>query len=75
MWKLQNRTFTIRFAHHNALFEHESNHITSVSACVLGTLVAGWQKVFCASRKKQTLLCFKYLQLLSAQTAQLFDTE
>ena len=22
MWKLQNRTFTIRFAHHNALFEH-----------------------------------------------------
>ena len=34
MWKRQNRAFTIRFAHHHALFEHASNHNASLSVCV-----------------------------------------
>ena len=71
IWKRQNRTFAIRFAHHNALFEHEGNHITSLSACVLGALVAGWlaKKKSALRAKKRTLLYFKYVELLSGEQA------
>jgi hypothetical protein len=58
IWKRQNRTFTIRFAHHNALFEHESNHITSLSACVLGTLVAGWLAKNSSALRAKNKHCF-----------------
>ena len=59
IWKRQNRTFTIRFAQHNALFKHERNHITSLSAWVLANLVAGWRKIFCASPKKRHFALFQ----------------
>ena len=58
IWKRQHRTFTIRFAHHNALFEHESNHITSLSACVLGTLVAGWLAKNSSALRAKNKHCF-----------------
>ena len=58
IWKRQNRTFTIRFAHHNALFEHEGNHITSLSACVLGTLVAGWLAKNSSALRAKNKHCF-----------------
>ena len=58
IWKRQNRTFAIRFAHHNALFEHEGNHITSLSACVLGTLVAGWLAKNSSALRAKNKHCF-----------------
>jgi hypothetical protein len=70
---------TLRSSQHTVRTREQSHHIAQcLCSRDLGGWLAGWlarKNSLLRFAQKQALLYFKYLELLSAQTARLFDTE